>query len=479
MTHARTLVCAALLCAPLSAVGAPPDIGLHDGPATAGVPDTSLWDSVERSLGLEHRYRTRSPRDACMLLRREGLHLFEVSDPTALDIALLHDVGCTIVLLSQYHFYVFSDLSFHDFTFAREMGMARRHSDLFWETLTGYRAVERDEPMRPFDFELATSMHDTSTYTGNQQLLSTLRKVERHRYVEWRSDTRYVKKQVHGIWAIAPHGAARVTKQTEELMNGLGLSLAFRPADIEPLRCMIDTSTLAERIQTDRSLAAVDTPPVAKPDTPLVTAPPPSSPGPVETAGPRVMPLTEGIVRPALRPNALQLTKGVRQAVGGNVVYWLSIVLEHGMLTPMAANVRTAEGALGVLMLSVPVSAMRIASVPTACAGASNVYEYRRSVDPAVPDIHVWKPYAVGWGLTAVSTLFELLGSLSANNECLTTALVFAYARDVVWGVAGVWSLVYALRGKHEPAAKSNGTIGLAPIRTPRGGGGIALVASF
>lgn len=477
MKHA--LLSAILLWAQTPSVAATDDLALHDGPATAvAVRDTSLWNSVERTLGLEHDYRTSSPMDACMLLRRDGLHLFKVPEPTPLDIALLHDVGCTVVLLSQYHFYVFRDLSFHHFTFNRELSMARRHSDLFWETVSGYRAIEQNEPGRPFDFELVTSRRDTTTFPGDQQLLSTLRKIDRHRYIDWRSDARYVKKQVHGVWAIAPHTARRVTEQTEALMNGLGLSLAFRPADIEPVQCSIDTATLATRTQADTSDAA-DTVVTIGEDTALVATETASKRLPVDTARPPIMPLTNGIVRPMLGPNSLQLSKGVRQAIGGNVCYWLSVLVENAVISPLAANVSTEEGAVGLLMLSMPVSIMRIAGAPTACAGASNVYEYRHAVDPQISDIQVWKPYAIGWGLTAASTVFTLLGTVGQSYECLMTGAVFAYARDVAWGVASVWSLVYALRGRDEARAESDKTMGIAPIRTQRGADGVALVVLF
>jgi hypothetical protein len=176
---------------------------------------------------------------------------------------------------------------------------------------------------------------------------------------------------------------------------------------------------------------------------------------------------------PVARPE--QLAKGRRSAVSGTAMYWAMLALEDFVLTPLSFGVHTPEGALVLVVLSVPVSALKVAGASVACAGASNVYEYRVAVSPTVSDIHVWKPYAIGWGLTAGGTILNMFASLSGSAPCLLAGSMFLYGRDIAWGVASIWSLIYATRHRLEEPPRDDTGIEVVPLGTRNGGSGVAL----
>jgi hypothetical protein len=163
------------------------------------------------------------------------------------------------------------------------------------------------------------------------------------------------------------------------------------------------------------------------------------------------------------------IDRGRNLAVSGTVLLFSSIAVEQLVLNPWGNRVldkysrdtthedsaASAGDMLLVVGAGLPVSVLKIVGASMACAGASRAYgAYHDGIDPSTADIHVWKPYVIGWVLGAVGTVTGFIGGLGNSPSMETIGSVFSLGRDLSWSVAAVWSVVYAGKIHHQTAEK-------------------------
>jgi len=131
-----------------------------------------------------------------------------------------------------------------------------------------------------------------------------------------------------------------------------------------------------------------------------------------------------------------------------------------------------------MLIVSLPVSALKVAGPSLSCASASRIYhEYKVSYDYLIRDIHVWKPYITGWVLGGLGGVFGFVGGSVQSKEFINIGMGLSIGRDIAWGVATIWSVVYAIR-KRSNVKERTSKVSLIPL-SGTNSEGVAIIIRF
>ncbi len=172
---------------------------------------------------------------------------------------------------------------------------------------------------------------------------------------------------------------------------------------------------------------------------------------------------------------------GKRKVIAGNIMFFSGLTLNYSII-PLASNLDLSEPkGLAILLATVfSSSGLKIAGTPISCAGGTKVErKFRRRFSNEFSDLHVWRPFALGWicgGLSYIVGIIRGVVSDNANSSTMTTLNIAFYtlggARDVLWSTANIKSAIYV--GKASRKVKSS-RVSVIPYFDINGRGGLSL----
>jgi hypothetical protein len=200
-------------------------------------------------------------------------------------------------------------------------------------------------------------------------------------------------------------------------------------------------------------------------------------------------PQVENRINKAL-PKAIVGTSifAVGELLGWTVVYPKDKALEDTLfdrydettgrsVTMQERSEQVMEESMKLMLLGLPLRAMSIAGVTTACVTATKSTNTTKSLfDLENVRNPVWAPYIAGWGVGLVGSMLSFTAGVSGSRGPLTAARALSVTQSCLWGVAG--SLAIVTTARNRAIAKQSGKLSIVP--TARGDTyGIAMDLKF
>jgi hypothetical protein len=198
--------------------------------------DTLGWDSVEQRAGVEPTGAT-CPRDAAGELRARGKAIMRVEEPSAMSVAVLGDLGFSVVVLSQWTSLPSGELRRKGAHGSIQYGDARLISDYHWEALEKVD-IEKPTRMRE-DFLLTLHFRKgaCSEYEGREGLEKSAKHIpvgSRGTSVDYdegggSTDLKPLRR-IHATYIITDAGSkpSTVIEEMEKVMDKLKLDLSYK-----------------------------------------------------------------------------------------------------------------------------------------------------------------------------------------------------------------------------------------------------------
>ncbi len=167
-----------------------------------------------------------------------------------------------------------------------------------------------------------------------------------------------------------------------------------------------------------------------------------------------------------------------RKAAAGTSLYFSGVALNYTMIIVAANSDMSQEDSLGLIFPGILSRALESIGTPIACIAATKASKLCTGGYPGPSNIG-WGLYGGGWACEALSTiigLVNLVGGSENAEEMAIAAIAITGVRDVLWGVACIFSINHVRNVEKLEQPKK---VSFYPLVSPKGSIGLGLSYRF